>query len=402
MQIQFTSGRLSVGAALPSDAVLHQTKKTSGDVLTDAFRSPLGLPALGECVVPEDRVVVVPDPDAPEAGRMIVQILEELAASGYSLNITLLLPQDPSGEQWERLLCELPSETRNSIAVRVHNPADEQQRRYLASSGGGDRIYLSQHLTDADLIITVGSSGFDSLLGYRGAGSLLYPAFSDAASIADWRRRGHAELTPDDPRPLRELVDEIGWLLGTQFTVQVVPDSQGAIGYAACGAADAVMAATREVLQNQWRIRTTNRFPLVIISVPGDLRSNGWKRVGTAVEMASRLAEDGGRIVVIADVPRTSGDAMEALRRCQDAELLSSALRREPSADAVEVMQLIEAQQQTTVYLLSRLPAESVEDLGMVPLADDRELQRLIDQADRVMAVPGADCAWVDTSVARV
>ena len=34
------------------------------------------------------------------------------------------------------------------------------------------------------------------------------------------RGQGHAELGPDDERPLRQLGDEVGWLLGSLFTVQ--------------------------------------------------------------------------------------------------------------------------------------------------------------------------------------
>ena len=72
-----------------------------------------------------------------------------------------------------------------------------------------------------------GMIAYDSLLGYRGTNSVFYPGLSNTEAIARTRGEGHSELGPDDERPLRQTIDEIAWLLGTQFSVQV-PGQNGA------------------------------------------------------------------------------------------------------------------------------------------------------------------------------
>ena len=85
---------------------------------------------------------------------------------------------------------------------------------------------------------------------------------------------------------------------------------------------------------------------------------------------------------------------MDMLRRCPEPEDLLKPLGMEPTSDAVEVLQLIHALRRTRIYLLSDLPDRDVEDVGIVPLADADELQRLIDTTRCQAVLPAADRLW--------
>ena len=51
------------------------------------------------------------------------------------------------------------------LSPRPRRPA---QIAYLASTSEGRRVYLNRQLTDADLVVPIGTLGYDASLGYRG------------------------------------------------------------------------------------------------------------------------------------------------------------------------------------------------------------------------------------------
>ncbi len=401
MDYQLKSGPLAALIQLPEAALLFGTNiEGRDDAVLSALQKPLGLPPLEQCVVPGDRVVIVVDPDTPALIEILTLVWEQFQASlGDELDATLVLPADAKGDGWKSLLDELPVHIRNQVAVHIHDPGNEQHRSYLATSASGERIYLSHYLTDADLVITIGVVCFDHLFGYRGTNSSVFPALSDADSIAATRRLTELQQTPRDKRPLRELADEIGWLLGTQFAVQVIPGMQDAPGDALCGAPDEVMKAGRDLLNQRWQLTVDEEFELAVVSIPAN-SVNPWRQLTAALETAAQLVGDGGRIAALAELPGSIGPAMEMLRRCTDPEELLKPLRREPLEDAAEVTQLINILSRCSVFLMSNLDPSFVEDLGVLSLASAAELQRLIDASESTIVVPSANYAWAQVATA--
>lgn len=394
MKIKLTSGDVNANVNLHEDGLASDVPAQATD-WESALSAPLGLPPLGKCVVPGDRVVIAVDPETPMLTSVLVALWEQLADVDVAeLNLTLLLPEDPSDNAWKDLQASLPSDFREQASIHVHDSSDEQQRSYLASSAGGERIYLSQHLIDADLIITVGTIGFDSRLGYKGTNSVIYPAFSDAESIRLARVTGHIELTPDDRRPARDVIDEIGWLLGTQFTIQSVPHTNGETSRLICGAADEVMKAGQQLLRDDFTLDIENPAGLAIVDVSKNEWSSGWKNFGAALTAASVVVEDGGSIAVVADLKAPETTGLQMLLRCSEPDELLKPLSKDPPVDAVETIQLIRTLQRTKVYLLSQLDDDTVDELGMIPLANEAELQRLIDGNSNRIAIRSAHLLW--------
>ena len=359
-----------------------------------AMAEPLGFPELVQCVVPGDNVVIAVDPETPFVAEIVAAVWEQLqSVPEGGVSLALLLPEDSNGQAWSWFRELLPIHIQQQITVAVHNPADQTQISYIASSANGDRIYLNRLLSDADMIVTVGMIAFDSLLGYRGTSSCLYPAFSDLATVNASRAQGHPELTPEQQRPYRELVDEVGWLLGTQFTVQVIPGSAEAPAAILAGLPDDVMNHGRELVNQIWRYSADESADGVVLSIPGGA-AFGWRQLGLALEHATNLVSQGGRIIVVADLCIPEGPAATMMRRSQEPEDLLKPLRREPTHDSVEITQLIQALRRARVYLLSSLNPDVVEELGMIPVADVAELQRLVASIKKCRIVPNANYAW--------
>lgn len=363
----------------------------------EALLNPLGYPELVRCVVPGDRVILAVDPETPFSAEIISTVWEQLqSVTDGGVLLTLLLPPDHSGTGWQWLRDQFPLHVQQQITVHVHDPADSSQISYIASTSGGERIYLNRILSDADLIITVGIIAFDGLLGFRGTSSILFPTFSDLATQQSSQSQGHPELTPEQQRPFREMIDEVGWLLGTQFTVQAIPGAAGLPAEILAGLPEDVMARGKELVESTWRVSVEEMLEGAVISVPGG--AFGWKQLGQALENITNIVQQGGRIVIVADLPIPEGPAATMLRRCQDPEELLKPLRREPTIDSVEFAQLIQALRRVRVYLLSQLPAELVEELGMIPVSDSAELQRLVATIEDCKCIPFANYAWCEVT----
>ncbi|MFM7925156.1 MAG: lactate racemase domain-containing protein, partial [Planctomycetaceae bacterium] len=194
-----------------------------------ALREPLGYPELSRCIFPGDTVAVVPDPETPGLAELLTEVLQQLqqAADGTA-NITLVLCPDPAGRQWAWLLEQLPAALLQRVQVQHHDPADRNQSGYVASSEGGERLYLNRQVSEADTIVTVGVVCFDADLGMRGTSSALFPGLSDSETQ---QRTGFVpgRLADVSAQLRRGLIDELGWLTGTQFAVQAVPGPEGVL-----------------------------------------------------------------------------------------------------------------------------------------------------------------------------
>ena len=214
----------------------------------DAVRHPLDFPPVAEAAIGGDHVVIPIARNVPAADQILLAVWEVLADKGVAPeDVTVLnpaaiesAPVDPRSA--------LPEGVRDRVSWRTHDATDERERSYLASSAGGERLYLSRTLTDADLIISIGVIEFDPALGYAGTSSVLYPGFSSVEAIAQLRNEGHDELTPDDPRATRQLVDEVGWLIGANISVQAVRSRSGGVAAVLAGASESVLEHGQNIL----------------------------------------------------------------------------------------------------------------------------------------------------------
>ena len=77
----------------------------------------------------------------------------------------------------------------------------------------------------------------------------------------------------------------------------------------------------------------------------------------------------------------TLGPGSQFLRDAEEPDEALRLLRRHVPPDTGAAFQWASAAQQATIYLLSRLPAETAEELFTVPLEHAGQLQRLIDSA---------------------
>jgi nickel-dependent lactate racemase len=356
-----------------------------------ALGTPLDYPPFGKAVVPGDRVAILLDRNLSAESDLVPALWRQLAQSDVSASdVQLIHPASLLPGKFSDPRTGLPEGVRDEVQWLRHDPTVDGSTGYLATSAAGERIYLSRDILDADFVVPVGRMTFHSVLGYRSATGLLYPGFSTTESFAKAHGEGHSELTPDDERPLQQLVDEISWLLGLQFVVQVVPSAIGDRPAAILGGTpDATFQAGRRLLDEHWKLELGSRVPLVIAAVPSGAGGSTWEDLGNALENARGIVERGGRIVLLSDFRGDLGAGMEIIRTADNPREALRPLRDMQPADFLAASQFARATDWADVYWLSRMPGEAVEELFCLPLDEVREVERLVRHVDEDCAILG-------------
>lgn len=360
--------------------------------IRSALASPLDFPPLEQMFVPGDRVTLALDRHTPGAAELIVEIWSVLEKRGVEPEgVTILqpagLPGPPAPRDPRGLL---PREVASQVRWIVHDPTDSKQQAYLASAVRGDRIYLARDLVEADVALSIGDMRYDTLLGYAGTGSVYYPGLSSVEAIAGAHGQGHNELGPDDERPLRQLVDEVAWLLGSQFSVQVFPGAGGEVAKVLAGAYDAVFREGRKWLKEFALVHLPERVPLVVVAIDADPAGHGWEQLGAALNVARNLVVRGGKIVVLSEIDAELQDGLKLLLESPNARNVLQPLRKLAPPDLIPATQIASTADWAKIYFLSRMPEATVESLHMTALGNDREAARLLAGSDKCVLIGGA------------
>src|SRR5262249_47187284 len=137
------------------------------------------------------------------------------------------------------------------------------------------------------------------------------------------------------PRPHLEDAFEVSWLLGTQFHIGVVPGVSGVLELIA-GLAESVRDRGIRAIDRHWAYHPPAAAQCVVAGVgrPGVISG-----IGDLVEglvTASRLVDQGGKIIALSRVQGPIGPSLRRLADAGDVRNASAALRGHDSdADSV-------------------------------------------------------------------
>ncbi len=188
-------------------------------VVAGAMASPLGFPPLSEAVVPGDRVAIALGVGIPDLPAVAVGIVEAVESAGVEPSHITLVAADPADA--EALLANretLPG----GATVLLHDPKDEKELCYAGVTREDDAsLLVNRALFDADLAIPVSCARSPGDCENRGAYDGLYPAFSDADCLKQYRRSAEAQA------PLVAQADRRGGL-DHRRTVRRASDSRRA------------------------------------------------------------------------------------------------------------------------------------------------------------------------------
>ena len=377
VQLEFDEGVLPGEVAVPRGQPLDDLDAA----MKAALDEPIDYPSLAQSTTPADHVVLVLERGVPQVAQVTADVIRALVIAGIDPDgITIL--QNPAdveagGDDPCRLL---DAPLRQRISLLVHDPEDRRQLAYLAATESGEAILVNRALHDADVVLPIGCLRADEAAGYFGIHSSIFPTFSDTKTIQRFRGFGSLDGHGKRRRELIAEVDNVAWLLGVHFTIQIVPAAGDRALHVLAGQSESVRSRGQALYRDAWSWPLSHRAGLVIAGIEGGATQQTWENVGRALASAGHFVEEDGAIAVCCDLDTRLGPA---LQRLTTASSLESALRhigKDRPADALPAAQIAHALQQNKVYLLSRLDPSIVEDLDIIPIATADELIRLARQ----------------------
>ncbi len=395
--IELTYGTGSkIELELENDALVTVCDAPRGRPLNDvatelqaALNTPRDFPALSQAAVPGDRVVLALDDSVPQAATCVAQTIAVLLEAGVRASEITILTTAGRASTAETLAA-LPAEIHGAVKTQVHNPRDRERLSYLASATDASPIYINRAIHDADLVVSIGALHLPHTLGYHGIYSGIFPAFSDSRTIA--RFRSPKATRAEEQDRLREQANEVGWLLGARFTIQVIPGARDHVLHVLAGDQDAVLAAGGELCRAAWSFEVPNRVGLVVAAIEGDVSQQTWENVGRALGAAERVLDEGGDVVICSRLNQPLGPGLERLIGADDLNVALREIAREQPIDGLPAAQLGHALERGRVYLLSDLRDERMEELGIYPL-DAEHVSRVASRYSSCIVLANAQYA---------
>ena len=388
---------LSLRISPPPRKVLADFTANIGRPLDDpaaavaaAVSDPLDFPPLARATVPGDRIVLAVDRGVPQVGAVVAGIVNTLLdGAAEPADIAIVQPDDKEGDCIESVTAQLPMPVRRAIQLHAHDPCDRNALAYLAASKDGDPIYFNRTICEADVVIPVGSMRLNESFGYNGVYSGLFPAFSDEATKQRFSKPS-AVLRENQRQRRRDEAAEAAWLLGIQFTVQIIPGHGDSVLHVLAGDADCVARRGDALCQAAWRHRVPRRAGLVIATIEGGPDHQTWENLARAIFASLRVITDHGTIVLCTDLKRPPGPALKRLAQVADSDRVLSQLQSAHTPDAAPASLLLETRERCRVFLLSGLDGDVVEELGVGHVAQAQDIERLAHEHDSCILLANA------------
>lgn len=382
-QISFGSG-FDVELALPADAMIadcHSPREGSLEdtvfAMAAALVEPLEFPPLAEATVPGDRIALAVEWGVPQATSVVAGVVSTIMESATSPeSITIVHAEDDPHASSETWTSQLAQAHQDFVRVIKHDPSDRKSLAYLAVSRDREPIYVNRAIADADFLIPIGCIRPEGTLGYLGASAGLFPTFADDATQKRFRAPISCHSTVHRNRRQRE-AEEAAWLLGSRFTVQVIPGTGDRVLRALAGDVDAVVSRGRELARTAWNCVIPRRARLVVATIEGGPDQQTWENVAQSLSSALRIVDDEGVIVVCSSLQSPPGASLCRLAGCHTLDSAELEINRDRTPDAVAAWQLVQTMRRVKVYLLSCLGAEVVEGMGIGHVSHHEEISRL-------------------------
>lgn len=384
---------------VPEEKILAWYGRHAGQPLDDivaamaaAIHDPIGYPPLTQAVVPGDRIAIPLDPALPQPNRLVAGLIGSLCEAGITPSDITLVGAASHAEKNADPRNELPEATAKQVRFLIHDPTDRDALGFLATSSENQSIYLNRVIQDADVVLPIGCLRPESALAYHGIHTVLFPTFSDKATLERYHKASN-EDSEVARRRRREESQEAAWLLGLNATIQIIPGGSGSILQILAGDPTKVQEEGARRVAAVHHHQVHEQAPLVIVGIDGDASHQTWENVARAVNAGLSAVAEGGMVVVCSELETPPGEALAQLAHEDDVPAAGHTIRGTIAEDAVAAAQLLAAREQAHLFLLSRLDEDVVSELGLAPIANEKEIGRLCARAESCALIGAAQFA---------
>ena len=356
------------------------TDQSIPDLIGRTLDEPVEFPPLALALIDDDHIAIAIEDGVPEANAIVCSVTRYLVEHGTRQEmITIVLGSD--NQDWrDRLVEELRNQELSDVKVVKHEPTHHDSHGYIAASASADPIYIQRDLVEAEVVLpiycirTPDSPSASDKYG-------MSPSFADATTQHRW----NLAWLDDNTHHLHlqeKLSHEVGWLMGVQFAIAVVPASDGSVSAILGGSPDPVFQRASELIRPLDAPKTTEHS-LAIAFVEGDWTQQSWMNVARAAAHADMQLDANGIIVVCTDLKHLS-DGILQLGSDESEDKLQRQLLSSDLEDAFAAAVLSSIKSKRSIYLMSQLKSNQVENLGLAYIDSPLDIERLCREASSV------------------
>ena len=341
--------------------------------VSTALHTPIEFPAVELAIVPGDRVVLAVDPSVPRMPEVVEHVINYLHRSGVATaQITVVLAGHAQADTTElsRLLPE-------DVVIELHDPDDKTKVAYVAANKQGEPIYMNRSIVDADVVIPIMCARGRGAIDYEGAYG-VFPLLTDRKTRGQFfNLRQLAD--PSEHQRLTAWADEAAWWVGLLVAVQIIPAPDGGVAGVLAGSPQLLESAVQNVMNEVWQTPVETTYDAVIALIDGGPGQQTWDSVARALAAASPLVSPDGALIVCTELSQRPGPALRRLNNPNRSEEdIARKLAGDASDDALAAAVLLRSLAASHVYLLSELPSEVVESLGMGAIQNLNQAEHVI------------------------
>ncbi len=248
-------------------------------------------------------------------------------------------------------------------------------------------------MLEADVVLPITCARDPQAWAYAGLYGIV-PWFTDSQTQNRWRHDCAVECKSKKETRLRA-AKEVAWLLGIQPVIAVVPGPLGEVDSVFFGNVDAVEKAINEAASDRSIDCPAEKVDLVVASIDGDNDQQSWENVARVLFLAENFLNPEGTVAVITRLRKKPGNVFRWLNELEGPESTEQHLMRSSHPQWLAAIEIHRVRQRHTVYLMSQLPAETVEELGMGAISEVEEIEHLIASHGSCLVISGAQHRWV-------
>ena len=356
------------------------TDRSIADLIANTLEDPIEFPPLALALIDDDHIAIAIEDGVPDANAIACAVTQYLVQHGTRQEmITIVLGSD--NQDWrDRLIEALRAQELGEVKVVKHEPNHHDSHGYIAASASADPIYIQRDLVEAEVVLpiycirTPDSPSASDKYG-------MSPSFADATTQHRWNlawlddNRHHLHLQ-------EKLSHEIGWLMGVQFAIAVVPACDGSIAAILGGSPDPVFQRATELIRPLDTSKSVEHA-LAVVFVEGDWTQQSWMNVARAAAHADMQLDANGSIVVCTDLKRVS-DGILQLGSDEADDKLQRQLLGSDLEDAFAAAVLSAIRSKRSIYLMSQLKSNQVEGLGLAYIDSPLDIERLCRESSSV------------------
>ncbi len=356
------------------------TDKPIADLIAGAFDEPIEFPPLPLALIDDDHIAIAIEDGVPEANRIVCAVVRYLIQHGTRQEMIAVVLGSDNQDWRDRLVAELQAQELGNIKVVQHEPTHHDSHGYIAASESADPIYIQRDLVEAEVVLpiycvrTPDSPSASDKYG-------ISPSFADASTQHRW----NLAWLDDNAHHLHlqeKLSHEIGWLMGVQFAVAVVPACDGSVAAILGGSPDPVFRQASKKVRPLCNSQEAEHS-LAVAFVEGDWTQQSWMNVARAAAHADMQLDNHGSIVICTDLKHLSAGILQ-LGSDEPEDKLQRHLLKSDLEDAFAAAVLSSIRSRRSIYLMSQLKSNQVEGLGLAYIDSPADIERLCREADSV------------------